>query len=150
MLALKWQPDLGVADVEQTGDDGALLTDEGLETIVLVALFTDRRITAAEAEELGVTDRRGYWADAVDGEITGSRLWTLERARVTQETIRRAELYAVEALEPIVAAGLARKAEARAFKINTGAIGLEVALYRPRGELTEQFRRVWEIVNAGG
>lgn len=83
--------------------DGARFAEDGgLETAVLLSLFTDRR--AGDDDELpdGSRDRRGYWGDGiseVEGDRYGSRLWLLRRAKLTNETVNRAREYVLEALE---------------------------------------------------
>lgn len=94
-------------DPEQLDGD---LADEddvfgGIETEVLVALATDRRVS--DAELTGGRPNRGYWADSViaDGEQLGSGLWLLEDAPVGEGTVARAEALMQEALAPIILSG---------------------------------------------
>lgn len=92
-----------------------LLSDDGLTTAVLISLFTDAR--AKDDDELpsaliseDFPDRRGCWMDSTSGRANdsiGSRLWLLERSKVTTENLRRAEQYAREALQWMIDEGLA-------------------------------------------
>ncbi|MFG6462253.1 phage GP46 family protein [Roseateles sp. DXS20W] len=84
--------------------------DDGLETGVVISLFTDR---VADNGEAGVaaTARRGWWGDAyadASGDRIGSRLWLLAREKRTAEVMSRAELYAREALQWLITDGVAR------------------------------------------
>jgi phage gp46-like protein len=84
--------------------------DEGLETAVILSLFTDRLADAGDAE-VASTARRGWWADAfaeVASDRIGSRLWLLAREKRTPAVLSRAELYAREALQWLVDDGVAR------------------------------------------
>lgn len=71
--------------------DGDLEGDEGLETAVVISLFTDQRVSDDElpVEE---TSKRGWWADAlseIDQDKIGSKLWLLDRSKRTAETLRK-------------------------------------------------------------
>ncbi len=107
--------------------------DDGLETAVLLSLFTDRR--AAEDDPLpGVSDdRRGWWADQyqdVAGDKTGSRLWLIAREKQTASVLVRAQEYAEEALAWLVQDGIARAVTVTAQIVRTGVLGLTVEIAR--------------------
>ncbi len=80
-IALHWNT-LHASIVLNDADDD-FETDAGLETAVIISLFTDRR--AGENDELPATetDRRGWWGNTLqdaDDEI-GSKLWLLCREK---------------------------------------------------------------------
>lgn len=90
-------------DWQQLGSQLAAGSD--LVTAVIISLFTDR---AAEPDDVvpdGSGDPRGWWADG-DVKI-GSRLWLLERAKKTQDTLARAQNYCQEALQWLIDDGVA-------------------------------------------
>lgn len=92
------------------GDDGSFVIDDGLETPVVVSLFTDAPATVEELRLAGLPedDRRGYFGDAypdVEGDVTGSKLWLLERAKLDDATLADARRYAEEALAWMVVDG---------------------------------------------
>lgn len=99
-LALVWSNATGDADLAMIDND--LASDRGLETAVLISLFTDRRAETDDKPPSGdERDRRGWWADqfaAFQGDRIGSRLWLLDRSKRTNETALRAKEYALEAL----------------------------------------------------
>lgn len=68
--------------------DGDIETTEGLETAVILSLFGEKRASASEVASAEL--RRGWWGNLLnqvkDYEI-GSKLWLLEQARLTQETL---------------------------------------------------------------
>jgi phage gp46-like protein len=95
--------------------DGTIDEAYELASAVIVALATDR--LARDDDELpGLEpddDRRGWWADIDAEEIwsgwpIGSRLWLLERGKITDSnyrkgsTLARAEMYTAEALQPFI------------------------------------------------
>jgi phage gp46-like protein len=77
-----------------------LATDHNLETAVLLSLWTDASAHPDDDIPDGTDDRRGWWGNWESPEelMLGSRLWLLERAKSTEDTRRRAEEYAAEAL----------------------------------------------------
>jgi phage gp46-like protein len=136
-IGLFWNSELGAADFAVVQND--LATDDGLETSVFLSLFTDRRADDNDVLPDGDTDRRGWWGDAVavvEGDKHGSRLWLLARSKQTQETIRRAEEYAREALAWLVEDRVAARVDVTAEVVRTGVLGLTVTIYRPRTDVT--------------
>lgn len=135
--------DIGIA-----AGGGDLVTDDGLETSVILSLFTDRR---AEPDDVlpaeNDADRRGWWGDAnpmVEGHRLGSRLWLLARSKRTNETLRRAEEYAREALAWMLDTGVAARIETLA-EAQGERLALRVTIHRPQGdEFTRRFDNIWE------
>ena len=92
---------------------GSLEADDGLQTAIVISLFTDRRADPSDlpANASGA-DRRGWWGDSfadVEGDRIGSRLWLLARAKKTQATLLRARDYTKEALQWLIEDGVARE-----------------------------------------
>ena len=126
----------GLFDLVLQGGD--LAGDDSLGTAVLISLFTDARADADVLPE-GVTDPRGWWADALLAENArsfsgvGSLLWLLAREKQTQEVMARAEDYARQALQWLVDDGLASAVSVFAENPRNGVLGLgiEVVLSSP-------------------
>lgn len=154
-LALVWAP--ATTDADLVLIDSDIASDRGLETAVLLSLFTDRRSENDDRPPSGqATDRRGWWADqflAVEGDRYGSRLWLLDRSKRTNETALRAKEYVTEALawmlEDRVVSGIDVTTET-----TTNALLIAVGLQRPgRDPVTFRFQHVWDHVEedaAGG
>jgi phage gp46-like protein len=66
-----------------------------LHRSLMISLFTWRR--ANPDDELDDNERMGWWGDSLNDEKIGSRLWLLGREKLTNETVKRAKTYAVEA-----------------------------------------------------
>lgn len=106
---------------------GDLAPDDGLETAIILSLFTDRRALPDDPLPDGSDDRRGWWADAwAEQGPVGSRLWLLEREKDTRDVVNRARDYAEEALQWLVDDGIAERIEVMAGWVE------------PSGALTEQ------------
>lgn len=140
------------ADLELV--DGDLRVDRGLRTAVLLSLFADRRIADDERlpghrdpEDLelpGVSPRlprdlRGWWADR-DGDLFGSRLWLLGRAKLTSITIDLARQYAEEALAWLVDEGIAEAVEVRAERLSNN-LSIDVRIHRGRARRWDELWR---------
>lgn len=135
------------ADYVAPGASAGLAGDDGLETAVVLSLFTDRRAEPDDALPGRDDDRRGWWGDAfpdVPGDRIGSRLWLLGREKQTVATLVRAQHYAQEALAWLVADGIARSVDVIASIPRNGVLGLEVAISRPASPPVKyRFDRFW-------
>ncbi|WP_031438168.1 phage GP46 family protein [Methylobacter tundripaludum] len=119
-----------------------LVEDDGLETSVILSLFTDRRANADDVIPDGSNDRRGWWADQfadINNDQFGSRLWLLSREKQLTVVLIRAKQYADEALKWMVDDGVAESVEVVASNPRMGILGLLVAITRP-GQSVKQFR----------
>lgn len=125
----------------------ALATDDGLETAVILSLFSDARANDDDALPLGQTDRRGWWADAYPveaGDRFGSRLWLLRAAKQLQQSLNDARQYAEESLAWLVDDGAAKKVEVETFIVRDEVMGMIVRIHRPDGTVTPiRFETLW-------
>lgn len=144
-LALNWG--IGLADLAIEGGD--LARDDGLETAILVSLFTDRRTDDPEAAPSGDGDRRGWWGDSfpvVAGDPIGSRLWLLAREKQVEEVLRRAEEYAREALQWLLDDRIAERITVSAEMPRREFLMLHVGVDRPRADRIDyRFDYTWAI-----
>lgn len=118
--------------------------DEGLETAVLLSLFTDQRVTVEELPTFE-TDQRGWWGDLLS-DITddkiGSKLWTLKREKTTTETLQRFIDFTREALQWMIDDGVADDVLVDAEYIRRGFIKVTIEISKPKG-LNESFELIW-------
>lgn len=125
----------------------SLANDDGLETAVVLSLFTDR---LAEEGDTSVepTGRRGWWGDAypeVEGDLIGSRLWLLAREKQLPAVLARAELYAREALQWLVDDGVASAVAVLAEVSKPGVLGLAIDITRSgQPVLRYRFESFWK------
>ncbi|WP_110947409.1 phage GP46 family protein [Pseudomonas bohemica] len=107
-ITTTWIVKSGRGDWSVTG--GALDSGNDLATAVLISLFTDRQADNDDDIPDGSTDRRGWWGDLDEDVHIGSRLWLLDRAKLTQKNANLAQVYIKECLQWIlddeVAAGI--------------------------------------------
>jgi phage gp46-like protein len=120
-----------------------LTKDEGLETAVIISLFTDRRAKEDDVlPDSNSTDRRGWWGDLpspfVEGDQIGSRLWLLSREKTLESAIEKAKGYAEEALQWFVEDGVAAKVEVDAERqgsAGSNILALGVKIHKTSGEI---------------
>ena len=108
--------------------------DDGLETSVVISLFTDAR--AQDGTEIidGTDDPRGFWGDTFNDDVddqTGSLLWTLEREKQTTLVLRRAEQYCRDALVWMIEDRVASQITVVAEIVDDGILGLNIQIQRP-------------------
>ncbi|MDO8933773.1 MAG: phage GP46 family protein [Rhodocyclaceae bacterium] len=123
-----------------------LENDDGLETAVVLSLFSDARAREGDVLPAGA-DLRGWWADAYAanvGDRHGSRLWLLARRKQLPEVLAEAKGYAEEALAWMVADGAASRVEVVASIPRPEWLGLSVAIHRPNGNVVRyRFEALW-------
>lgn len=139
-IALTWN------SVTQRGDlaiaNGDFVHDDGLLTAVAISLFTDG--PAQDGDEIpdGTINKRGYWANQYLEYPFVSRLWLLDRAKQVDETLRRAEHYADEALAWMLKAQVAKQVTSTATFPRAGMILLRTEIVRPDDR---RWQQAWEI-----
>jgi len=124
--------------------EGDLVLDDGLNTAILVSLFSDRRAEAHDELPDPGESRRGWWGDGLndDNDQIGSRLWLLVRRKQTPETRQYFEDFTREALAWLVQDGLAERVEVEAAWAAMGRLDVNIVIHRPAGG-TEKFIFTW-------
>lgn len=121
--------------------------DEGLQTAVVISLFTDRRADEGDVLPGLGDDRRGWWGDAfplVAGDKIGSKLWLLAREKQTPAALGRAEQYAREALAWLVEDQVASRVDVTASAPSRGVLQLDVSIQRPKKRPVQyRFSKAW-------
>ncbi|ELP4663190.1 phage GP46 family protein [Salmonella enterica] len=128
-IAIVWRN--GRGNLALNGSD--LLTDNSIETAVIISLFTDRRAQPSDPIPDGSTDRRGWWADSFRKRPIGSRLWLLGREKTLESVLERARTYADEALAWMKLAGLVKSVTCTASRVAHDRLQLSVSLVLPDG-----------------
>jgi len=94
-IKIQWDDNLGEGDIQF--DKGDLVREDGLETAMLMSLYTDRQADIDDVLlDSNSDDRRGWWGDLInntDKDKIGSRLWLLQRATTTENTLFDAKFY---------------------------------------------------------
>lgn len=126
-----------------------LITDGGIQTSVIVSLFTDRRTTSDDPAPDEQSGLGGWWGDLFQddtNDLIGSKLWLLKRAKREQETLNRAEDYAKEALKWMIDDGVAETVDASASYDGNGNLILGISLTEPSGnKLDFRYALKWQV-----
>lgn len=102
---------------------------------VLISLFTWRR--AADDDALDDDERFGWWGDSfpsVADDRIGSRLWLLQRVKLTRQTQLDAEFYAREALQWLIDDGHCSAIDIISERLDAQRLNLRTVLTLADGE----------------
>lgn len=122
-----------------------LLADDGLETAVIISLFSDLRLPNGQPLNDGTNDPRGWWGDMgdEDGVQLGSLLWLLWREKVLPATVARAIEYCRDALQWMIDDGIATTVNVVGERAGLYQISLGIEILRPTGE-TLRYAYLWD------
>jgi phage gp46-like protein len=146
-IAIVWNANRGQFALTEGEDD--ILTDPGLETAVIVSLFSDAR--AGEHDELPATetDRRGWWGGDFEETPFGSKLWLLGREKQMQSVVARAEEYAAAALAWMKRDRVALAVTVAGSIPRPGWLHLRIDITRPDGRnLNLKYAYNWQAQDA--
>lgn len=90
---------LGPADIEVVTGANDVTRDPGLETTVLIAIFTNCRADDGDEVPYDTDGRGGFFGEEILGEKFGSKLWLLYRSNLTNDTLTKAQEYIGDALD---------------------------------------------------
>lgn len=83
---------------------------------IYASLFTNLR------EDDDLNSREGWWGHSLNGQTFGSKLWLIEREKLTDETLEKATLYAKESLNWIVDSNIAEELHVKSEFIKNGIL----------------------------
>ncbi len=150
-IALLFDPATQSADIAVS--NGGLATDDGLRTAIIISLFTDARARDDDTLPEPGADRRGWWGDCFNDDPNdriGSRLWLLEREKLTEATRLKARDICREALAWLVDDGVASAVDVETAIVpvtaadSTGALAIAISITRPQGPGRQRFDFVWD------
>lgn len=143
-LAIAWNNEIGAGDLCIANAD--LVRDDGIQSAVLISLFTDARVSEDELPP-GITWRRGWWGNALEaaGRQYGSKLWLLRRAKQTQQNLTLARDYARQALQWMLDDGAAT-----AIEVTTAYTAQGWLLINANITLPDDTRREFQFSDGGG
>lgn len=137
-------PETLMADVRVVG--GQVDVDDGLETSLIISLFSKGRARVDDELPYGDTSRGGWWGDTysdVAGDRIGSRLWLLDREKQLPEVVARAREYAREAVQWLIDDGIAEAVEVEAEVVSQGVLGIGIKVIRPSNARQFRFQYAW-------
>lgn len=126
-------------------ENSDLKIDNGLETAVAISLLTDGRVKKEDLPHLE-KDQKGWWGDMypdIDLDKIGSRLWLIDRSKVTDETLRRSEELCEEALQWMIEDGLADEIIVESEYNENKHLIINIQITRPDEE-DERYSVLWD------
>jgi phage gp46-like protein len=138
--------------------NGDLDTDEGLETAVLISLFSDKRAAIDDPllDPLNPDDKRGWWGDLLEpveeGDEIGSKLWLLAREKTTNDVYNKLESYINDALDWMIKDGVITKVDLimeRQIPLpENNILAFEIKIYKIDGrELALNYSYQWDAIS---
>lgn len=113
--------------------DSDIASESALETAVIISLFTDKR----------VNDERGFFGDSLESEPWGSKIWTLQREKLTDQTKKKLEDYAKESLQWLIDDKIAKKITVESEIVKPARINLLVKIYKGDSVSDHRFDNIW-------
>jgi phage gp46-like protein len=146
-----WDEDLNEGDIFFAGGD--LTREEGLQTAVMMSLYSDRR---ADNDDIlpdpNNMDKRGWWGDQIseyENDKIGSKLWLLERAKATENNLSLARIYMEECLdwmlEDEVVQDIEVETESQKRQDGTATLAAKITIYQSDGQVIAlKFDDLWQ------
>lgn len=131
--------DLSLNFYEEKIDSNEL--EEGLRTAIILSLFIDQRVESDELEP--GQENRGWWGDLFEDIPFGSKLWLLEREKVTNEVLIRYEQYVREALQWLIDDSIADSLSVNAT-FSGQNIYCEIEITRDEESFKYKFDNLWK------
>jgi phage gp46-like protein len=141
-----WDTSRSVGDWQLQG--AALASGNDLSTAVLISLFTDRLANPDDIIPDGTDDPRGWWGNAGQEALIGSRLWLLARSKLTEEIASRARDYAAEALRWLQDDDVVADIEITTAITPPAMLGMQIVITEPDGKRAAlNFSWIWSGIN---
>lgn len=130
-----------------------LAEEDGLETAVIISLFTDARAPDDALLPDDSQDRRGWWGDAYGDDptdSTGSLIWLLTRSKQMQSVVQQVRDFSRAALAWMVTDGVAQSVAVESEITAPEVLGWSIVIQRV-GRPVARFRfdAFWQDVAAG-
>lgn len=129
----------------KTADITEYQADE-LVQATLISLFSWRK--SNNDDGVDIPNRQGWWGDTFAADTNdriGSRLWLLQREKLTDEVVARAREYAEESLQWMIDDALAVAVNVSADRENN-RLNMSVEIVRPGDaqSIQARFQNLWE------
>jgi phage gp46-like protein len=126
-------------------ENGDFKADDGLETAVIISLWTDARADETELPD-GIETKKGWWGDmfpVVEGDQIGSKIWLADRGKQTNDTLALLENFSREALLWMLEDGVAAQIETASEFNGRGQAITNIVITRPTGD-QDKFAANWD------
>jgi len=144
-ISTTWISSRGNGDWSISG--GALASGDDLTSAVLISLFTDRQANDDDIPPDGGNDLRGWWGDTDEDVLIGSRLWLLDRSKLTPAVANTAKIYIEEALKWLIDDQVALGVSVAIAIASSSRLNSVITITRQDGSVVPlQFNWAWSQV----
>ena len=120
-----------------------------LTRAVVISLFTWRRAEPDDNADVPM----GWWGDtwpAVQNDRYGSRLWLLQRSKLTNQLVLTVRGYIRECLQWMIDDGVVSRIDLDIRRTGINELGNSITLWRRDGPVMLSFDDLWSAITHGG
>lgn len=119
-----------------------------LTRAVVISLFTHRRADPDDNVDVPM----GWWGDTwpvVANDRYGSKLWLLQRSKLTNALVNTVRNYLREALQWMLDDGVVSRIDIDIQRTGINELGNKIVLWRRDGSVTISFNDLWSVITNG-
>lgn len=120
-----------------------------LTRAVVISLFTHRRADTDDNADVPM----GWWGDTwpmVANDRYGSKLWLLQRSKLTNALVNTVRTYLRESLQWMLDDGVVSRVDIDVQRTGINELGNSIVLWRRDGPVTISFNDFWSVIANGG
>ncbi|WP_354689358.1 phage GP46 family protein [Citrobacter portucalensis] len=120
-----------------------------LTRAVVISFFTHRRADPDDNADVPM----GWWGDTwpmVANDRYGSKLWLLQRSKLTNALVNTVRTYLRESLQWMLDDGVVSRIDIDIQRTGINELGNSIALWRRDGPVTISFNDFWSVIANGG
>lgn len=120
-----------------------------LTRAVVISLFTHRRADPDDNADVPM----GWWGDtwpAVANDRYGSKLWLLQRSKLTNALVNTVRTYLRDALQWMLDDGVVSRIDIDIQRTGINELSSQVVLWRRDGPVIISFSDLWSVITNGG
>lgn len=120
-----------------------------LTRAVVISLFTHRRANPDDNADVPM----GWWGDtwpAVANDRYGSKLWLLQRSKLTNALVNTVRTYLRDALQWMLDDGVVSRIDIDIQRTGINELSNQVVLWRRDGPVIISFSDLWSVITNGG
>lgn len=120
-----------------------------LTRAIVISLFTHRRADPDDNADVPM----GWWGDTwpmVANDRYGSKLWLLQRSKLTNALVNTVRTYIRESLQWMLDDGVVSRVDIDVQRTGINELGNSIVLWRRDGPVTISFNDFWSVIANGG
>ena len=120
-----------------------------LTRAVVISIFTHRRADPDDNADVPM----GWWGDTwpmVANDRYGSKLWLLQRSKLTNALVNTVRTYIRESLQWMLDDGVVSRVDIDVQRTGINELGNSIVMWRRDGPVTISFNDFWSVIANGG